>query len=899
MQKPHARLFSHYPLMQLAVAYSAGVLAPNVFTLSRSIPLSLCAASSLLASAALFGKRLTVTGVALISAMFFAGASLAAIDRTATPPDSLKQLLANGAIDEGQPLLLTGVLGGPPEFARDRVYLLLRVESVAKRGWESKASGLVSLLATFKTVESEKEYRQLNLHYGQRILVKTSLNYVDKFRNPGISTLTEYLERKGYDATGIVKEPESIATIGETRIFKPLVWLYRWREKVQFAIDQSFSQETSGVLDAALLGNRYNLSKSSADRFREAGTFHILVISGLHITFIGGVVFLVARRLTRKLAIQFVLSTSFVWSYALAVGAEASVVRAALMFTFVALGGVVFRPTSSLNALGSAGLVLLIRSPRELFDPSFQLTFLSVLAIVTVAWPLLQTFKAIGYWRPTRETPYPPSCSSFLKLICESLFWSEKEWRKELDRSPHDYRLFKTRAATWLETFHLQGPLRYIFSAVVLSFAVQTVMLPLLIVYFHRLSLSSVVLNITVSLLMAILSAVALLALLISQVNVTLAWPFLKLANAVDWVMVHSVDPFSHAGLASVRIPEYSGWASSIYFLYYLPLILLLVSLFRWQPLQKPGHVNPGGKWFSIAAMSQLVLLATVACHPLSSGRPDGKLHFDFLDVGQGDSALVTMPNGTTLLVDAGGRPTFTSSTQGVSDTSEREGRSIGEMVVSEYLWWRGLDTIDYVLATHADADHIDGLNDVVRNFSVRSALVARTPADDPEYVKFSRSLSETRTHLQTVQAGDELRFGDVKATVLWPLPASDPNAPSQNNDSVVIRLQFGESTILLTGDIEKEAEAHMLTTKIDVSADIVKVAHHGSRTSSTEGFVAATHPRFAIISVGRTSMFGHPHKEVVERWVRSGAEVLTTGTCGTITVTTDGKTLTVKKYLE
>jgi len=831
--------------------------------------------------------------------MFFAGASLAAIDRTATPPDSLKQLLANGAIDEGQPLLLTGVLGGPPEFARDRVYLLLRVESVAKRGWESKASGLVSLLATFKTVESEKEYRQLNLHYGQRILVKTSLNYVDKFRNPGISTLTEYLERKGYDATGIVKEPESIATIGETRIFKPLVWLYRWREKVQFAIDQSFSQETSGVLDAALLGNRYNLSKSSADRFREAGTFHILVISGLHITFIGGVVFLVARRLTRKLAIQFVLSTSFVWSYALAVGAEASVVRAALMFTFVALGGVVFRPTSSLNALGSAGLVLLIRSPRELFDPSFQLTFLSVLAIVTVAWPLLQTFKAIGYWRPTRETPYPPSCSSFLKLICESLFWSEKEWRKELDRSPHDYRLFKTRAATWLETFHLQGPLRYISSAVVLSFAVQTVMLPLLIVYFHRLSLSSVVLNITVSLLMAILSAVALLALLISQVNVTLAWPFLKLANAVDWVMVHSVDPFSHAGLASVRIPEYSGWASSIYFLYYLPLILLLVSLFRWQPLQKPGHVNPGGKWFSIAAMSQLVLLATVACHPLSSGRPDGKLHFDFLDVGQGDSALVTMPNGTTLLVDAGGRPTFTSSTQGVSDTSEREGRSIGEMVVSEYLWWRGLDTIDYVLATHADADHIDGLNDVVRNFSVRSALVARTPADDPEYVKFSRSLSETRTHLQTVQAGDELRFGDVKATVLWPLPASDPNAPSQNNDSVVIRLQFGESTILLTGDIEKEAEAHMLTTKIDVSADIVKVAHHGSRTSSTEGFVAATHPRFAIISVGRTSMFGHPHKEVVERWERGGAEVLTTGTCGTITVTTDGKTLTVKKYLE
>jgi competence protein ComEC len=885
--------------MQLGIAYSAGVLVANVLTLSRSLPLSLCAASSLVASAALFGKRLTVAGVALSSAVFFAGASLAAIERTATSPDSLKQLLANGVIDEGQSLILTGVLEGPPEFARDRVYLLLRVENVAKRGWESNASGLVALLATFKTVESEKEYRLLNLHYGQRLLVKTSLNYVDKFRNPGISTLTEYLERKGYDATGIVKEPASIATVGETRIFQPLAWLYRWREKIQFAIDQSFSQETAGVLDAAVLGNRYNLSKGSADRFREAGTFHVLVISGLHITFIGGIVFLVARRLTRKRTVQFVLSSSFVWGYTVAVGAEASVVRAALMFTFVALGGVVFRTASSLNALGCAALILLIKSPRDLFDPSFQLTFLSVLAIVTVAWPLLQTFKAIGYWRPTRETPYPPLCSPVLKTICECFFWSEKEWRKELDRSPHDYRLFKTHAANWLETFHLQRLLRYIFSAVVVSVAVQTVMLPLLIVYFHRLSLSSVVLNITVSLLLAILSAIALVALLISQVNVTLAEPFLKLANAVDWLMVHSVDPFSHAGLASVRIPEYAGWAGSIYFLYYLPLILLLLALARWQPLQKPEHVSLRGKWFSLAAMSQLVLLATVVCHPLSSGRPDGKLHVDFLDVGQGDSALVTMPNGTTLLVDAGGRPIFTPSTQGASDTSEREGRSIGEMVVSEYLWWRGLDTIDYVLATHADADHIDGLNDVVRNFSVRSALVARTPADDPEYVKFSGSLNETRTHLQTVQAGDELRFGDVKATVLWPLPASDPNAPSQNNDSVVIRLQFGESTILLTGDIEKEAEAHILATKNDVSADVVKVAHHGSRTSSTESFVAATRPRFAIISVGRTSMFGHPHKEVVERWTRGGAEVLTTGTSGTITVTTDGKTLTVKKYVE
>jgi competence protein ComEC len=351
-------------------------------------------------------------------------------------------------------------------------------------------------------------------------------------------------------------------------------------------------------------------------------------------------------------------------------------------------------------------------------------------------------------------------------------------------------------------------------------------------------------------------------------------------------------------GLASVRLPEYSGWTFSIYFLYYLPLLLLLVALSRWQPLQIPGRTHLRAEWLKFVAVAQFIVVAIVICHPHSSGRSDGKLHIDFLDVGQGDCALVTMPDGSSLMVDAGGRPTFRASRQSDGE-DEPSSRSIGEMVVSEYLWWRGLDTVDYVVATHADADHIDGLNDVVRNFNVRSALVARTPADDDEYLKFSRSLNETGTHLERIQAGDELRFGNVTATVLWPLPSTAVSAPSQNNDSVVLQLRFGERVILLTGDIEKEAEAKILALTKDMSADVVKVPHHGSRTSSTDGFVAATHARLAIISVGRTSMFGHPHKEVVERWTKSGAEVLTTGNSGTISVTTDGKNLSVTKFVE
>lgn len=851
---PHRSVFTQHPLAQLAVAFAAGVLATQWFSLR--IGLIAGVAAFALAVVLVLKKKLHAAGLMLLLAMFFVGSVLAVLERRS---DDGKRIPEDD-------VTLTGVLDAPPEFARNRVYLSLRVET----------GGRVSILAAFRNAASEQEYRSLQLRYGTRIRVRTRLDRTGNYRNPGVASLGEYLDRNDYDASGIVKSAGSITRLDDTRVFPPLASLYQWRESLQREIDARFTPETAGVLDAALLGNRYNLSQSASERFREGGTFHVLVISGLHISFIGGLVFLVISRLTKRRLLQFVLPAVVVWSYSIAVGAEASVLRAALMFTFAGLAPIVFRRSNSLNALGAAALVLLVRSPKEIFDPGFQLTFLSVLAIVVIAWPFLLKFSAIGSWYPSRATPYPPACSRELKTFCELLFWSEQKWQQHLARSSHDYRLFKAWPAAWLEHYQLQRCLRYVFGAVLVSASVQLVLLPLMIVYFHRLSLASLLLNIVVSVLLAVLVAVALAALLLAQVSFVASAPLFKLADAITWVMVHSVDPFS--GL-NFRLPEYSGSAAWLYVFYYLPLLLLVASLSDWRPLalskQKHRVVLP-------TAAFQVLLTAVLIVHPLSSARADGKLHIDFLDVGQGDSALVTMPDGATLLVDGGGS---------IIDTTRR----IGETVVSEYLWWLGLDQIDYVLVTHADADHIDGLNDILKNFTVRNALIGRAPGNDPEFAKFSETLKDTNTHAELLHAGDVIHFGQVEISVLWP-PAGGET--STNNDSIVLRLTFGERSILLTGDIEKPAENALLQSSQDLHADVVKAPHHGSKTSSTEDFVRATAPQFAIISVGRHSMFGHPHKEVVERWQTHGATVLTTGECGTITITTDGKDLTLKRFI-
>lgn len=874
-------------------------------------PLRIYLTSCLLASLLtlfLFVLRREALVVAFLALSFFcAGATLAAIEQDRIEPERLQRLYDEGVIGSGEPVELTGALNFAPEPAPDGLNLTLRVERIRFKGRERVAKGVVWLFAPARGPLARAEYEGLELRYGARISVMTALRRAESFRNPGGSSLTEYLERHGYDASGTIKSPLLVERLEDEKVFLPLAWIYGWRGQLLVMIDERFNMETAGVLKAALLGNRLYLSRPTAERFRQGGTFHILVISGLHISFLGGLVFLITRRVTGRKSLQFAVSVLCLWAYSVAVGAESSVVRASLMFTVVTLAPLFHRRARSMNALGFAALVLLVGRPAELFDPSFQLTFLSVLAIVGLAWPLLKKLEEIGRWRPTRSTPHPPFCPRKVRRLGEALYWSERDWKKEMEQSVYVYRLWKTGVAAKLERWRVQALLRYGFAALVVSTSVQLVLLPLLVLYFHRLPIAAPVLNIGVGALMTALALVSLVALGLGQLSVTLAEPFVWTAEHLNWLMVHSVDPFERMHLASVRLPEYGGWASSVYALYYLPLSALAMLLSRWRPL----HSSPMRedemhrlRRFAphLACVALAALAALIVLHPFSARRPDGRLRLDFLDVGQGDAALVTMPDGTTLLIDGGGRPGFNERAgSGYAEeeaTFERDTRGIGEAVVSEYLWWRGLDRVDYIVATHADSDHMEGLNDVMRNFRVRAAFVGSAPVRDEEYRRFAATAAAEGVPVHTLRRGDTLRFGAVTIEVLWPERMGGSATPSQNDDSVTLRLGMGERAFLLTGDIESRAEAALVRWPETLRSDVVKVAHHGSRTSSTESFIRASSPGYAIISVGQSSIYGHPHREVLERWRAAGAQVLVTGRSGTITISTDGRDLRIETYV-
>ena len=816
-----------------------------------------------------------------------------------TATDRIALLCDSGVIAPREPVEITASVVGEPEPAPGGFFLTLQTEEIRFKQRDQAASGTLLMTAVTRDESTRSAYGSLELHHGARVRFMTSLDRQEDFRNPGVRPFTEYLERKGYDARGVIKSPLLIERLQDRTVFLPLAWLYQWRARLQKEFSERFSADTAGVLNAALLGNPNNISRATAERFRAGGTFHVLVISGMQIVFIAGMALLIVRRLTGNKIMQFILAVAFIWAYTVAVGAEASVARAALMFTVAAFAPIVARRSSSLNSIGAAALALLAWQPADLFDPSFQLTFLSVFAIVCVAIPTLRNMQKIGSWKPTTVTPYPPQCPRWFRVLSESLYWGDREFKAEMVAANVRYRLFKTRFALIAERHYFQKLLRLAMTAVIVSASVQVVLLPAMVLYFHRLSIASVVLNIFVGATMLVSTFAAVAAVMVSQASVWLAAPLIMIAEKSNWLMIHLVDPFSRLGLASVRLPHYPGWGRIIYVLYFLPLLYLIYRLRRWDPLGAPAATRRSGKsaW---AIVSFMVLLIVVVFHPLSAIPPDGTLRVDFLDVGQGDCFLLTLPDATTVLIDAGGQPAFNREPAGIDDAEpfERDTRSIGERVVSEYLWSRGLDHVDYLVVTHADADHIHGMNDIARNFRVRGAIAARAPAQDPEFIRFAAGMKQAAVPVELVGGGDLMQIGNVTFQVLWPPPRTDPGAASRNNDSLVLRVQLGQRSFLFTGDIERPGERLMLSERMELRSDIIKVPHHGSRTSSTEALIEATRPSVVIISVGRNSMFGHPHQEVVERWRASGAEVMTTGEKGTISVVTDGRDLRVSTFV-
>src|SRR5215471_8086197 len=398
------------------------------------------------------------------------------------------------------------------------------------------------------------------------------------------------------------------------------------------------------------------------------------------------------------------------------------------------------------------------------------------------------------------------------------------------------------------------------------SLGAQAAVTPVMLVHFNQLSLIGVVANLVVVPMAAVGTTLGMLALLTAAVSAWAAdvlfqalWPILLALRAAVWVAARVPG-------AMVHLPA-PGWAAIAAWCGALALLPYLGSR----------------RWIRATVMASLALALGLSIWPwVTPG--DGRLRITFLDVGQGDAILVELPEGPRLLVDGG--------------PAGNQRLDVGERVLAPFLWNRPTQRLDVVALTHPDSDHSGGLRAVLTRFGVREFWENGRWVTGTE--ETLRAVERSGACRRTLVAGQRLWLGSALLTVLNPdgsRPLDQPPPEGQNEESLVMRLDWRGFSILLTGDLGAPGEERLLEQHAPVRALALKVGHHGSRYSSTGAFLDAVDPTVAIISVGARNSFGHPTPEVLGRLEAAGARIYRTDRDGAVILETDGITLSITRW--
>jgi competence protein ComEC len=281
------------------------------------------------------------------------------------------------------------------------------------------------------------------------------------------------------------------------------------------------------------------------------------------------------------------------------------------------------------------------------------------------------------------------------------------------------------------------------------------------------------------------------------------------------------------------------------------------------------------------AALGLVTLCASTAwiANPRPVEAHKGVLEITAIDVGQGESLLIITPGGKVLLLDSGGLLGFS-----------RSEFDIGEEVTSSYLWNRGIDHLDAVAFSHAHSDHLQGMRAIIANFRPQELWMG-ADADNALTHGVQQACGEYRVAVRRHFMGDEFQFGGAKFEVLAPARDLEIDSRDLDDSSMVMRISFGDNAIILPGDAHKKVEEQLASKSI--TADVLKVGHHGSATSTSAEFLTAVHPKFALISAGRNNQFRHPRPEVLKRLAEAKVKTYRTDLFGPVTFYLDGKTVT------
>ena len=864
------------PLLILAACFALGILvAHELFPGYLEVSPLLAAAFACLLSGliCLRRKAIPITACLLLAGFVVAGMAAEVNFQHRFLPNDIHNLSGWG-VDLSRSVETEGVIAGNPIRSHNSFRFDLECHWIERNGKWRKVSGNIQVrLHTPANSQSWAAIEALGLRYGDLIRAPIRFEKPRVYRNPGSFNYRWWLEAiNDISWEGEIRKPQSVRKLAASRTSPLTMLVQNVRLRLLHGIDRLYppwSKEgrVGAVLKAVLLGDRSSLDSDTVENFRQSGLYHLLVVSGLHVGLLASVVlfFLYLLRVGESWRAACLLI--FLATFSLLVDQRAPTLRASLMIAAYLLARYLYRDRSALNAVGFAALVLLCHRPAWLFEAGFDLSFSAALLIAGLALPILQrtTFPYRGALFRLSDVEHDinlvPRMAQLRLDLRMSIAWLKAKF-SFLHRHPavcEQAVLAPVRILLWLVDLVL-------FSAII-----QVGLFMPMAEAFHRITIVGIGLN-------------------------TLAFPLMTLliALAVPTVILAATVP-----ILAVLPGKLLFWVTSA---------LLALTEFRGEPLWMSYRIPGPPVWVAVGFALALAAIAVtlnrrsrralivsvclftafaglVVSYPFAPDIPRGSLELTALDCGRGEALFTVLPDGETLLMDAGGRQQFGPDI----------GRwDPGEEIVSPYLWSRGIKKIDIVVLGEASGQNINAMIAILRNFKVRELWRnARMPgAYGSPLIETARQRGVQIHDIATEEGVDP---GGDKIQVLWPTSASEDIRLPVSDQSPVLRIMDGTGSVLLRGSTDDRVERILAQSSAELESDVLESARPLSQIITRKGFLSKVNPAIVLCTGG--SAKARRGRMYLQAGTSGAVPVFTTAGDGAVTISMKGPEFTVNCY--
>ena len=652
--------------------------------------------------------------------------------------------------------------------------------------------------------------KKINLEYGDIIKCKGIFQKGEKARNYGGFNYNSYLKTQKIYGIFNSKKVEKISK--DIDIFSIANNI---SNKIEEKIDLLLNETEANLCKGLILGKTQEIEESIKENFRIVNISHILAISGLHVTYIVMLITIISQRIIgKKYGTVFVIVVLIFYMFL--VGFTPSIVRACIMGILVNLAFLVHKKNNFWNSLALSLLLILINNPYSILNIGLQLSYLATIGIV-------------GFSRKIR---------------------------KKID----NFKFLKNNLVI-RKNNKIQTLVNKIKENLSVMFSAQILILPIMIYNFNIIGTYFIISNLLVSVIIG--TTIFLSILLVTSSFIF--FPISKILSHILTILLQLliiISNISKLPFSKIYIPTPSILSIILYYVMIYVLNFLdnvyskesdsyyrirnLIAIFKYRIRKNRLRVKK-------VIIATFVLMIIINIIPKNL-----KVHF--IDVGQGDSTFIVTPHNKTILIDGGG--------------SLNKNFDVGEKTLVPYILDRGYTKIDYIFVSHFDFDHVGGILSILEELKVGKIIIGKQFENSENYEKIIKIARKKKIEIIQVDKENDIVIDEVKFNIIWPDKENIIKENSLNNNSLVMKMIYKNFSMLFTGDIEEIAERKIIDTYKDNSdilkSDVLKTAHHGSKTSSINEFLKLVKPKIALIGVGKTNTFGHPNIEVLERLERN-----------------------------